>query len=92
MAASISQTFSKKSIPVALAAGTHTWFPTPESEAFQEDVVAIMREHAITRLDTSRSYVRPPDRLPLLAAFHRLFALDPNVIEIFRGWVLPKSH
>jgi hypothetical protein len=68
MMASISQTSSKKNIPVALAAGTHSWLPTPESKAFQDDVLAIMREHAITRLDTSRSYVRPPDHFSLRAA------------------------
>lgn len=43
---------------VALAAGTHTWVPTPESEATQDEIVAILRKHGITNLDTARSYVR----------------------------------
>ncbi|KXG46841.1 uncharacterized protein PGRI_035870 [Penicillium griseofulvum] len=41
---------------VALAGGTHTWVPTPKSEATQDEVVAIMQEHGITNLDTARSY------------------------------------
>jgi hypothetical protein len=43
---------------VALAAGTHTWEPTPESEAFQDEILQIIRAHGITKLDTARSYVR----------------------------------
>ena len=43
---------------VALSAGTHTWVPTPESEAVQDEVISVMRKHGITRLDTARAYVR----------------------------------
>ncbi|KAH8589432.1 NADP-dependent oxidoreductase domain-containing protein [Bisporella sp. PMI_857] len=48
--------YSSKQTLVALAAGTHTWVPTPESEATQDEVIAIMRKHGITNLDTARSY------------------------------------
>lgn len=48
---------------VVLAVGTHTWMPASESEAMQDEVVAIMRKHGITNLDTARSYVRVPFRL-----------------------------
>jgi hypothetical protein len=65
MASSISPKSSKKTIPVALVAGTHTWSPTPKSEAFQDDLLANMREHGINKLDTARSYVSLPDH-PLL--------------------------
>lgn len=41
---------------VALAAGTHTWVPTPESEATQDEVATILEKHGITSLDTARSY------------------------------------
>jgi hypothetical protein len=68
MASSISQASSKKRVPVALSAGTHSWRPTPEAEAFQGDLVVILRERGITRLDTARSYVSPPDHPPSLAA------------------------
>lgn len=41
---------------VALGAGTHTWMPTPESGALQDELIGIMRKHNITKLDSSRSY------------------------------------
>jgi len=41
---------------VALAAGTHTWSATPESEKFQDEIVTILRAHGITKLDTSSFY------------------------------------
>ncbi|KAH7393577.1 NADP-dependent oxidoreductase domain-containing protein [Cadophora sp. MPI-SDFR-AT-0126] len=47
---------ASSSTPVALAAGTHIWEPTPESLAFQDEILAIMRKHKITRLDTARAY------------------------------------
>ncbi|KAL3417593.1 aldehyde reductase [Phlyctema vagabunda] len=43
--------------PVALAAGTHIWEPTPENIGFQDDLLATMRKHGITRLDTARAYL-----------------------------------
>ena len=51
---------SSKQKLVALAAGTHTWAPNPASEATQDEVVAILRKHGITSLDTARSYVCLP--------------------------------
>jgi hypothetical protein len=52
-------TSSKQNL-VALSAGTHTWVPTPESEAVQDEVISVMRKHSIARLDTARAYVRFP--------------------------------
>lgn len=43
--------------PVALAAGTHIWEPTPENIVFQDELLATIRKHGITRLDTARAYV-----------------------------------
>jgi hypothetical protein len=54
---------SSKQTLVELAVGTHTWIPTPESEATQDEVAAIMRKLGIVSLDTARSYVRIPFRL-----------------------------
>ncbi|KAH8684376.1 NADP-dependent oxidoreductase domain-containing protein [Tricladium varicosporioides] len=51
----MSTLLSQKTL-VALAVGTHTWAPTPESEGTQDEVVAILRKHGITILDTARSY------------------------------------
>lgn len=61
----MSAPFSKQTL-VALAAGTHTWAPTPESEATQDEVVTILQKHGITSLDTARSYVRILIHLNLL--------------------------
>lgn len=47
---------SKKAL-VEIAVGTHTWLPTPESEATQDAVVDIMLKYGITNLDTARAYV-----------------------------------
>lgn len=55
--ASTTKALSEKSILVALAAGTHSWLPTPENEAFQEGILEIMGKHGIKRLDTARLYV-----------------------------------
>lgn len=55
--ASTTKALSEKSILVALAAGTHSWLPTPENEAFQEGILEIMGKHGINRLDTARLYV-----------------------------------
>jgi aryl-alcohol dehydrogenase-like predicted oxidoreductase len=68
MASSTSKASSQKNISVALSTGTHSWRPTPETEAFQDDLVAILRERGITRLDTARSYVSTLDKPLLLAA------------------------
>lgn len=46
-----------KNVPVALAAGTHTWFPTPESEAVTNQILDVLRKYKIVNLDTARSYV-----------------------------------
>jgi hypothetical protein len=93
MASSTSKASPQKSTPVALSAGTHSWRPTPEAEAFQDDLVAILRERGITRLDTARSYVSPPTSPPsLTCCAHLLFTQNPDIIEIFRVWVLRKSH
>ncbi|KAH6720875.1 NADP-dependent oxidoreductase domain-containing protein [Leptodontidium sp. MPI-SDFR-AT-0119] len=43
--------------PVALAAGTHIWEPTPENIVFQDELLATIRKHGITRLDTARAYM-----------------------------------
>ncbi|KAG4443987.1 hypothetical protein IFR05_000534 [Cadophora sp. M221] len=43
--------------PVALAAGTHIWGTTPESFIFQDELLATIRKHGITRLDTARAYM-----------------------------------
>ena len=48
---------ASSSTPVALAAGTHIWEPTPENIAFQDELLTIIRKHGVTRLDTARAYV-----------------------------------
>jgi hypothetical protein len=48
---------SEQNSSVLLAAGTHTWVPTQASEAFQDELLDIMRAHRITKLDTAKLYV-----------------------------------
>lgn len=43
---------------VTLAVGTSHWNVTPESEAFQHEVLAVMKQYNVTHLDTARAYVR----------------------------------
>ena len=62
---------------VTLAVGTHTWEPTPESEAFQDKILQIIRAHGITKLDTARAYVR---------LFHE-YTLPQYLLVCFRAWV-----
>ncbi|KAH8593098.1 NADP-dependent oxidoreductase domain-containing protein [Bisporella sp. PMI_857] len=45
------------STPVALSAGTHIWEPTPENIVFQDELLATIRKHGVTRLDTARAYL-----------------------------------
>jgi len=44
--------------PVTLVVGTSHWNVTPESEAFQHEVLAVMKQYNVTHLDTARAYVR----------------------------------
>ena len=53
---------------VTLAVGTSHWDVTPESEAFQHEVLAVMKQYNVTHLDTARAYVRDP-----LSTFPRIF-------------------
>ena len=45
MAAPTTKKTGRQDVSVFLAAGTHTWVPTPESESFQDEVFEIMRAH-----------------------------------------------
>lgn len=76
---SISKASSEKSILVALAAGTHSWLPTPENEAFQEGILEIMGKHGIKRLDTARLYVCLLVHLFLLGNLMVLFLKSPTL-------------
>ncbi|PVH80466.1 Aldo/keto reductase [Cadophora sp. DSE1049] len=41
---------------VGLAVGTHNWETTPESEVFQDGILAAMRQNNVAHLDTARAY------------------------------------
>ncbi|KAH8805207.1 NADP-dependent oxidoreductase domain-containing protein [Xylogone sp. PMI_703] len=42
--------------PLSLAIGTHTWDTTSESGKEVDEIVSLMKQYKITRLDTARSY------------------------------------
>jgi hypothetical protein len=74
---SIQKMANSTSPKVALAAGTHIWEPTPESEAFQDEILQIIRAHGITKLDTARSYVR----------LFQVYTLPQYLLAYYREWV-----
>ena len=90
-------TASSKQTLVALSVGTHTWVPTPESDAIQDEVLSIMRKHGVTRLDTARSYVGLP--FYLKTSFEKFFARLSERLQrhgqltiMSRPWERPKKR